>query len=170
MLFTTSVRLWRSMACCNSWRMLCRQSRIVRRSCSERWDRFAHLVREKGVVADVAPQLRTAQQIGVEEKRPAFGLEFHAPIVEPDALPRGEEDERPLLIVVGATAVLDIAALDIFEKYRVEPHAEPDALAERTLRKVDDADERMQRLAAQRVVVVEDVVYSYDVVHHSVRI
>ena len=37
-------------------------------------------------------------------------------------------------------------------------------------REVDDADERMQRLAAQRVVVVEDVVYSYDVVHHSVRI
>ena len=31
----------------------------------------------------------------MEEKRPAFGLEFHAPIVEPDALPRGEEDERP---------------------------------------------------------------------------
>ena len=128
-------------------------------------ERFAHLVGEEGVVADVAPQLRAAQQIGVEEERPAFGLEFHAPIVEPDALPRSEEDERPLLIVIGATAVLDIAALDIFEKYRVEPHAEPDALAERTLRKVDDADERVQRRIVHQIVILFDTIQFQYILH-----
>lgn len=50
--------------------------------------RLAHLVGEEGVAADVAPELRAAQQVGMEEQGPPLGLELHAPVVDADALPR----------------------------------------------------------------------------------
>ena len=133
-------------------------------------ERFAHLVGKKGVVADVAPQLRTAQQIGVEEERPAFGLAQLPVVLRAEDLSGCETDERSFLIVVGLAAVDHVAALHVFEEDGIDAEGAQRGADGSHFREVDDADERMQRLAAQRVVVVEDVVYSYDVVHHSVRI
>jgi hypothetical protein len=106
----------------------------------------------------------------VEEERPAFGLAQLPVVLRAEDLSGCETDERSFLIVVGLAAVDHVAALHVFEEDGIDAEGAQRGADGSHFREVDDADERMQRLAAQRVVVVEDVVYSYDVVHHSVRI
>ncbi len=78
-------------------------------------------VRKEGVSADVAPERRAADQVGVEQQRPAFGLENLAVILDADHLSRGRENERPFLVVVVVAPVAQVAAFDIFQEDAVEP-------------------------------------------------
>ena len=131
--------------------------------------RLAHFVGEEGVAADVAPELRAAQQVGMEEQRPPLGLELHAPVVDADALPRCQADERPLLIVVGAASVGQVAAPYLLEEDGVEAEAEADVLRHPALREVDDADLRVERLHVQQVVVLPDLIQAHDLIHGLCR-
>lgn len=102
-----------------------------------------------------------AQQVGMEQQRPAFGRNLRLILhLHLDHLPRSHEYERSLLIVVVVTSVAQIAALHVLEENGVKSEAVA-VMAGRNgfrLRKVDDAHQRMQRLHAARFVVLEDVV------------
>ena len=126
---------------------------------------FAHLVGEERVTADIASERRSAQQVGMEQQGPAFGLIGLAVVLVADDLPRGQEHERSLLIVVVIASVAQVAAFHLFEVDRVKPVDLPFVTGRTALREVDDADQRVQRLDAARFVVLEDVVVFDDVAH-----
>ena len=106
----------------------------------------------------MAPEVGAADQIGVEAERIALGLELLACILDADDLPGGEADDRSLLIIVALAAVDQVAILLILEEYHVEAERMPHVAHGTSLRKVDHAHQRMQRLHAARFVVLEDVV------------
>ena len=118
--------------------------------------RFVDLVGEEGVLADMAPEVGAADQIGVEAERIALGLELLACILDADDLPGGEADDRSLLIIVALAAVDQVAILLILEEYHVEAERMPHVAHGTSLRKVDHAHQRMQRLHAEPVVVFGD--------------
>ena len=122
---------------------------------------LVHLVGEERVARDVAPERGAAQQVGMEQQRPAFGRNLRLILhLHLDHLSRSHEYERSLLIVVVVTSVAQIAALHVLEENGVKSEAVA-VMAGRNgfrLRKVDDAHQRMLRLHAARFVVLEDVV------------
>ena len=126
---------------------------------------FVHLVGEKRVARDVAPERRAAQQVGMEQQRPAFGLVGLPVVFVADDLPRGQEDERALLVVVIVASVAQVAALHLLEKYGIKAVDLPFEAGGAAFRKVDDAHQRMQRLHAARFVELEDVVVFNHRVH-----
>ena len=122
-------------------------------------------VRKEGVFVHAASERRAPDQVGVEQQRPAFGLKHLAVVLDADHLPRCDEYERSLLIVVIVASVAHVAAFDVFQEDAVESVHAPGVPGLRAFRKVDDADQRMERLLPHHFVVLVDVLHFYDLVH-----
>ena len=72
---------------------------------------------------------------------------------------------RDSLIVVIVASVAHVAAFDVFQEDAVESVHAPGVPGLRAFRKVDDADQRMERLLPHHFVVLVDVLHFYDLVH-----
>lgn len=83
-----------------------------------------------------------------------------------DDLPRGQEHERSLLVVVVIASVAQVAAFHLLEVDSCRTRRPPFEAGRAAFRKVDDADQRVERLDAARFVVLKDVVVFDDGVHN----
>ena len=128
--------------------------------------RLAHLVGEEGIAADVASELRAAQQIGMEEQRPTLRPVGPSVVLHAEELSGRQADERPGLVVVGLTAVDQIAAIHLLEEYGIETeHVQLRPHGRLQLRKVHHADQRVQGLDPHEVVVLEYMVQMQNGIH-----
>ena len=128
--------------------------------------RLAHLVGEEGIAADVASELRAAQQIGMEEQRPTLRPVGPSVVLHAEELSGRQADERPGLVVVGLTAVDQIAAIHLLEEYGIETeHVQLRPHGRLQLRKIHHADQRVQGLDPHEVVVLEYMVQMQNGIH-----
>lgn len=127
--------------------------------------RLVGFVGEEGVAVDAASERRAADQVGVEQQRPAFGLENLAVILDADHLSRGRENERPFLVVVVVAPVAQVAAFDIFQEDAVEPVQAARVTHARAFRHVDDADQRVQGFDSHQFVILVHMIQPCDLFH-----
>ena len=129
--------------------------------------RLVHLVRKEAVFLHVAAQRRAADEVRMENQRPALRLELPSVVLESDHLPGRQTDERSLLIVVIVPAVDHVAALDLLEKDRIETVGLPEMPHRMRLGQIDDAHQRVQRFDAQHRIVLGDGLQMMNFLFHD---
>ncbi len=91
--------------------------------------RLMYFVGKKGEVLNAAAQRRAQNQVGVEEQRKALHRCVHDVFVNADDLPRRQEHEGAVLVVVGVPTVPNDALFPLLQCHRIEPKTDAVGIA-----------------------------------------
>ena len=89
----------------------------------------------------------------MEAQGPSLGLVQATVVFRAHHQPGGDEEHRAASVVILAAAVLQCAAIGIFQQYRIDMVEFPAEAQGLGLVPVDDADQRMRSFYAEVVVV-----------------
>ena len=129
--------------------------------------RLVDAIVEKGVVADSFFERRAAQQVGMEQKRPPRNRYPLAVVLLAAHLPRGHAEQRSLVVVVAAAAVIELHADVIAQEKCVDAVVVQTVADGRHLGIVDDTDQRMPCRTSEVAAVVIDASNLQDFAHRG---
>src|SRR5690606_2659228 len=106
---------------------------------------FIGCVRKERVIIHLAAKRSAIDEVSMKQQGKSFWL-IPFLTIRPKYLSRSHEDERSLLVIVFADAILKVATFDVFQEHRVETKVHPPHLPGCRFGKIDDAYERVQGL------------------------
>ena len=124
---------------------------------------------EEGILPDAPFEREAVQQVGMEQERPARNRHPLAVVLLAAHLPGSHAEQRPLVVIVLAAAIIEVHAGIVPEEQPVHAVIVQAVAYGRHLGIVDDADQRVLLRASDVAAVIIHVPYLQYLAHRSFR-
>ena len=125
---------------------------------------------EEGILPDAPFEREAVQQVGMEQERPARNRHPFAVVLLAAHLPGSHAEQRPLVVIVLAAAIIEVHVGIVPEEQPVHAVIVQAVAYGRHLGIVDDADQRVLLRASDVAAVIIHVPYLQNLAHRSFRL